>query len=59
MDTGESQKLLKFQTLTFDDYLEEFRKVLGYRRYLPRLIRSIIRRNLLSESPYYKKPETK
>ena len=55
MDTRESQKLLKFQTHTFDDYLEEFKRVLGYKRYLTRLMRPIIRRNLLSKSPYYKK----
>ncbi len=53
MDTTESQELLRFQTRTLDDYIDDFRKQLGIKRYLIPLARWYIRRKLLSASPYY------
>ena len=34
MDTDESQELLKYQTRTFDDYIDALKKKAGFRRYL-------------------------
>lgn len=54
MDTEESEKLLQFQTRTFDDYLAELRETIGLKRYLVRLVRGMAERQLLSVSPFYK-----
>ncbi|UCH03393.1 MAG: NAD(P)-dependent oxidoreductase, partial [Candidatus Thorarchaeota archaeon] len=54
MDTEEAQKLLQFQTRTFDDYLEELRATIGLKRFLVKLGRGLAQRQLLSISPYYK-----
>lgn len=53
MDTSESQRLLHFQTRDLGDYLEEMKKLLGPRRFWVRLFRPLVRRWLLSRSPYY------
>jgi nucleoside-diphosphate-sugar epimerase len=55
MDTEESQKLLSYQRLTFDDYLKEIKKTIGFRRYIIKLLSPVIRKSLLAKSPYYKK----
>jgi len=55
MDTSESQELLKYQTLRFEDYLEEFKKKLGIMGKLAKLFRSYAQKLLLKNSPYYKK----
>ncbi|MFQ5832716.1 MAG: NAD-dependent epimerase/dehydratase family protein [Candidatus Thorarchaeota archaeon] len=54
MDTKESQSLLQFQKRTFDDYTEELREAVGFRRHFVRLFCALARRKLLSASPYYK-----
>ncbi|MFX1415947.1 MAG: NAD-dependent epimerase/dehydratase family protein [Promethearchaeota archaeon] len=54
MDTDEAQRLLQFQTKTFDDYLKELRSTIGMKRYLVRLGRGLAKRQLLSRSPYYR-----
>lgn len=54
MDTGESQRILKYQRHSFDDFLKEQARIFGWRVWLMRLFRPIIRRILLSKSPYYK-----
>lgn len=54
LDTAESQRVLAFQQRTLDDYVEELRSALGPLRHLVRLARPIIRRRLLSMSPYYR-----
>ncbi len=53
MDTTESQALLQYQTRTYDDYLEDLRRSLGWRRWFIPLVRWYIRRRMLSMSPYY------
>ena len=55
MDTDESQKLLRYQTRTFNDYLAEVKKMLGFKRYIIRLASPIIKRSLLAKSKYYKR----
>lgn len=57
MDTTEAQELLKFQKHTYDDYLNELKKALGFTRYLIRLTAPLTRRRLMKLSPYYKKSQ--
>lgn len=54
-DTEESERLLKFQRHTYDDFLREMAALLGFKRYLARVFRPLARRMLLSKSPYYNK----
>ncbi len=54
LDTAESQRLLHYQRYTYDDYIEQVAATLGYRRLLIRLFRPLIRRWILSQSPYYR-----
>jgi UDP-glucose 4-epimerase len=56
VDTTESQALLQYQTRTFDDYVRDMVKLLGFRRHLIRLFRPIVRRWLLRRSPYLPAP---
>ncbi len=55
MDTEESQSLLNYQTRTFEDYLDELKKSIGFQRYIMKLISPLIRRKLLKQSPYLEK----
>lgn len=50
LDTAESQRVLKFQQRTPQDYIQDLISLLGYRRYLIRLLRPIIRFWLCSKS---------
>lgn len=59
LDTRESQRVLLFQRHTLDDYARELAALLGFRRWLVRLFRPLVRRWLLSFSPYLKQPRTK
>lgn len=54
MDTTESQALLKFQRYSWEDYKKEIRALIGWRKFFIVLFRPLIRRYLLSKSPYYK-----
>jgi UDP-glucose 4-epimerase len=54
IDTDESQRLLRFQRYTLDDYVEEFSSKLGMRRFLARVFRPLVRLALLARSPYYR-----
>ena len=55
MDSQEAQEILQYQTRSFQQFLGDYRKLLGHGRYLVRLFRPVIRWRLLSQSPYYKK----
>jgi hypothetical protein len=55
MDTKEAQELLNFQNHTFDDFIEVYRKQVGFRRFIIRLFRPLARSILIRKSPYYKK----
>lgn len=52
MDTEESERILKYQRYSFDDYLCEMRAKLGLKRFLIPVFRPIIRRYMLRLSPY-------
>ena len=53
LDTEESQRLLRYQSRTLDDYAADLRRLLGFRRALVRVFRPIVRRWLLQRSPYW------
>lgn len=52
LDTEESQRLLRYQQRTLDDYLADLRRALGGRRYLVRAFRPLVRWLLLRRSPH-------
>jgi nucleoside-diphosphate-sugar epimerase/short-subunit dehydrogenase involved in D-alanine esterification of teichoic acids len=53
LDTQESQRLLRFQRFTLDDFAPELSRRLGWRRIVARIFRPLVRALLLSRSPYY------
>jgi len=55
MDTSESQKLFNYQHRGLDDFLDDIKKHLGFKRKLTRILRPFIRYWLLSKSPYFNK----
>jgi UDP-glucose 4-epimerase len=54
IDTEESQRLLQFQRYNLDDYIREFSATLGFRRFLVKILRPVVRQVLLARSPYYR-----
>ena len=52
LDTEESERLLRFQQRTLDDYLEDLRRLMGWRLPLVRLFRPWVRWYLLRRSPH-------
>jgi nucleoside-diphosphate-sugar epimerase len=52
LDTAESQALLRYQTRTLDDYIQDMRRSLGLRRFLLPVARPFVRYWLLKRSPY-------
>lgn len=54
LDTTESQRLLKYQNLTAQDFVRDQRAAMGAGRYLLPLVAPLIRRQLLKQSPYCK-----
>lgn len=55
MDTRESQRLLKYQQRSLDDYLKDIRSLAGWRLPFIQAFRPFIRSWLLSLSPYWRK----
>ncbi|MBN2229433.1 MAG: NAD(P)-dependent oxidoreductase [Candidatus Thorarchaeota archaeon] len=53
LDTEESQRLLKFQTRTFDQYLEEMKSMMGMKRHIAKLFKGQAMKRILDASPYY------
>ena len=53
LDTAESQRLLRYQRLTLDDYVRDVVARVGSRRVFIKLLRPLVRRRLLALSPYY------
>lgn len=51
LDTDESQRLLSYQTRTFDEIVRETAALLGVRRHLARLFRPLVRAGILRLSP--------
>lgn len=54
MTTEVSQKLLNYQEHTLDDYYNELKERIRFKRYFMRMFRPIIRIYLLRKSAYYK-----
>ncbi len=54
MDTEEAQALLHYQVHTFEDYLEELRNKLGWRRTFARLLGRALRLYFSARSPYFR-----
>jgi UDP-glucose 4-epimerase len=52
LDTDESQRLLRYQRHTLDDYVRDLKAYLGFRRHLVRALRRVARYWLLQQSPY-------
>ena len=53
LDTVESQRLLRYQRHTLNDYVQDMTARLGFRRHLIRMFRPLVRYLLLRQSPYY------
>jgi len=53
MDTSETQALLNFQQRTFEDYKKELRRGMSSPRRVMLLLRPVVRRSLIKDSPYY------
>jgi nucleoside-diphosphate-sugar epimerase len=51
-DTAESQRMLKFQQRSYEDWLEDIKREAGYKRHLARMFRPVARWYLLRKSPY-------
>jgi UDP-glucose 4-epimerase len=56
LDTTESQQLLQYQHHTYDQYVEELKRTIGFKRHLARIFRGSAQKRLLAESPYYQEP---
>jgi UDP-glucose 4-epimerase len=54
LDTRDSQRLLGFQQLTFDDYLADLHRRYKWRRPLARAVAPLIRTAILRRSPYWR-----
>ena len=54
LDSRESQALLQYQTRGLDDYSREMTAMLGYRRFLIRCFRPLVRAWVLRKSPYWR-----
>ncbi len=54
MDTEEAQRLLKYQTISFEDYTQEFKRKVAARRFGLKLVAPFAKFGLLMMSPYYK-----
>lgn len=54
LDTTESQTLLKFQRHSFDDYRHDVARAMGWKLHAARLVAPLLRRYMLSLSPYYR-----
>ncbi len=53
VDTVESQRMLNYQERDLDDYLQEMKATLGFRRHLARMFRHLVRHWLLGKSEHY------
>ncbi len=55
LDTEESQRLLRYQTRTLDDYVRDMARLLGPRLAFVRLFKPAVRRSLLAQSPHWRR----
>jgi UDP-glucose 4-epimerase len=54
LDTAESQRLLRYQRHTLDDYVHDLAASLGVRRHLVRLFRPVVHYVLLKQSAHFR-----
>jgi nucleoside-diphosphate-sugar epimerase len=57
LDTTESQQLLQYQQHTYDQYIEELKQKVGFKRHFARLFRGMAQKRILAQSPYYQQPK--
>jgi len=57
LDTEESQRLLQYQTRTFEQYVEETKAQMGMMKYVAKMFKSQAQKRLLAASPYYQEEE--
>jgi UDP-glucose 4-epimerase len=57
LDTEESQRLLQYQNRTFDEYIEEIKSSLGFKRYFAKLFKGLAMKKIVASSPYLAKKE--
>ncbi|MFX1580883.1 MAG: NAD-dependent epimerase/dehydratase family protein [Promethearchaeota archaeon] len=57
VDTTESQHLLHYQNHTYEEYIDDLKHMIGFKRHLARLLRGQAQKRLLAQSPYYKEPK--
>ena len=57
VDTTESQRLLHYQHHTYDQYLDDLKRTIGFKRHLARLFGGVAKKRLLAQSPYYQQPK--
>lgn len=55
LDTEESQRLLRYQTRTLDDYLRDMTRLIGPRLPFIRVFKSAVRRSLLAQSIHWRR----
>jgi len=55
METEESERLLNYQKHSFNDYLEEYKEYIGFKRHIIKLVKKKVLETMLKTSPYYKK----
>jgi len=56
VDSRESQRLLSYQRRDLDDYVEDMKQALGFRRHLIRMFRPVVYWYVLRQSPYRGSP---
>jgi nucleoside-diphosphate-sugar epimerase len=59
MDTTQSQHLLQYQQHTLEDYYEEVKKKVGYKRWVTRMVRWVVWNHLLNKSEFYRENRKK
>ena len=52
VDTEESQRLLRYQSRSFDDITADIAATLGWKRWIIPAIKPVVRRSMLKMSPY-------
>ena len=57
LDTTRSQEILKYQQRTYEEFIEEFKKGIGFKRHLAKLFKGQAMKQILAASPYYKEPD--
>jgi nucleoside-diphosphate-sugar epimerase len=55
VDSTESQELLNYQKHSFDDFIRGIPASMGSTKYVVRLLRPLIRRSILNQSPFLKR----